>query len=1102
MKKVFTRILLHTCNFFLPISILFLCVGVQQTAHGQATVIIDSVTNNGGFESGATGWTITNGSQPNKWRVGTTATAGFSQTQAAFISQSATTPYAHTYDIDNGSIVHFYQDVNLPAAQPNATLSFRIICEGEGTTTLYDYLTVYLAPTSVTPTAGVDLGTTYQVGTTYNLLGPNWIQVNISIPPSLTGNVTAASARRLIFQWQNDFSVGDQPPAGIDNIKLVTHCGVATQPATAIAATTATFNWDAFPGATAYQVRYKKTSDPATVATWTTPVTVALPATSYNATGLAPNQVEYEYQVLAVGACSEWSFSEKFLTDCAPLTPRYTETFEGIQNDDEFPACMTITNPANSVFSSTVPLPFFNQDNHTPGGSKYAYFSFINSPDAIITPPLTLTGGSTYKFSYWYITDGYSGWTSLNAYFGSSPSISGLTGLIGTISNPLNTAYQQFTGTFTVPATGTYYVGIVCSNDGNPVYLTVDDLDLIELPPCAGRPVAGTIVPVSVCPNQTFQLDLAGGTSGATTGGITYQWQDSTILGWQNSVGPTAVQATYVDNITTPRRYRAIVTCNNSGMADTSAPFTVQIKSFIDCYCAPDYLDAGADDNITSFTLKNLTNNTASTPNNPPGYNDYTSQQPAPLPIPTLVMGQTDTVKITMGADGNQYSSLWIDFNHSGSFDNNEYFSLGTNAGASGVAAIPFTTPLNAEPGLTRLRVRGGDDQALNGFVPCGASGSDYGEAEDYLVDIIYPPCNGPVVAGAAIASDTAMCAGYTINLTDTTHEKKRSQLSWSWENSMDGGLSWNPVANSANKDTLNNVLFTGAVSYRLKMVCDATGDSSYSTVASINLKPPYDCYCYSQSAGGSGDSSDIGAVAIGTMTNTTGGPHILNPVAVRRRTDYTYIPNITMEADETYLLSIYQTQRNGIHADARVSVFIDYNNDLVYDANAQPNSELVYSAVTDLANFYLSTQIRIPNAVVPDVPTGLRVILNNDLDPQSPANQGCGPYESGETEDYVVMFRRIPQGVGNVSNIREIALYPNPTNGRFTVSANASRPMDQVALSVMSITGQTLLKKAYGSVGNKFVEELDLSETAKGIYFVELKTSAGEKVVRKLIIK
>lgn len=72
--------------------------------------------------------------------------------------------------------------------------------------------------------------------------------------------------------------------------------------------------------------------------------------------------------------------------------------------------------------------------------------------------------------------------------------------------------------------------------------------------------------------------------------------------------------------------------------------------------------------------------------------------------------------------------------------------------------------------------------------------------------------------------------------------------------------------------------------------------------------------------------------------------------------------------------------------------------------------------------------------------------------------------------------------GVEPVSFANGIALYPNPTRGKFTVQTNQT--MTDATLKVTTLTGQTVAQKTQIS-GNTV--ELDLSKEAAGIYFVEI---------------
>ncbi len=171
------------------------------------TTLISSTVNNGGFESGATGWTIANGSQTNKWYIGTTSFC--SGANAAFVGTASTN---NTYTITSTSTVHLYRDFTFPAGQTQITLTFDYKAQGES---IYDYMSVYLVPTATNPTAGTVLAAGRIGLTYYNLVG-SCTNYSITIPASAAG-----TTQRLVFSWINDNSVGTNPPATLDNVTII-----------------------------------------------------------------------------------------------------------------------------------------------------------------------------------------------------------------------------------------------------------------------------------------------------------------------------------------------------------------------------------------------------------------------------------------------------------------------------------------------------------------------------------------------------------------------------------------------------------------------------------------------------------------------------------------------------------------------------------------------------------------------------------------------------------------------------------------------------------------------------------------------------------------
>ncbi|MCD1118057.1 T9SS type A sorting domain-containing protein [Chryseobacterium turcicum] len=213
------------------------------------TTLISPTINNGGFESGTTGWTIVNGTETNKWQVSTDAATGFSGTNSAYISNSTSAPFANAYTDTSSSTSFLYRDITFPAGEVKGNLSFKLLVQGEtGTTgTIYDYLRVYLVPVSYTPTAGsIPDTSTYPNNWTLNMKGAAWTDQNIVLPN--VGNSNSPVTMRLVFMWRNDSSTSTQPPAAIDDITVTSSLpGTFISVATGNWGTASTWNANAVP---------------------------------------------------------------------------------------------------------------------------------------------------------------------------------------------------------------------------------------------------------------------------------------------------------------------------------------------------------------------------------------------------------------------------------------------------------------------------------------------------------------------------------------------------------------------------------------------------------------------------------------------------------------------------------------------------------------------------------------------------------------------------------------------------------------------------------------------------------------------------------------
>lgn len=636
--------------------------------------------------------------------------------------------------------------------------------------------------------------------------------------------------------------------------------------------------------------------------------------------------------------------------------------------------------------------------------------------------------------------------------------------------------------------------------------------NMMVLPPCAGTPNAGAITQMMVCPNTNFNLTLSGNT---LQGGLIYYWESApTATGPWTPVGLPTAAPTTTTQIPVATYFRCIVECQATALTDTTAPELIDLNSFYYCYCIsqanpPTFTFQ----NIGNVSLINTSNNAILLNNGNPlpllgNFSPINLYSQFAFTVPPIEIYRDSTYSglVTSFAQNtwynNGFAAIYIDYDRDGVFNPiTELAAAGFSNSPSQIMASNFTVPSTASYGITGMRVVyevAGSATTIN---PCGNYSN--GETEDYLVNIALPPCHTPPNAGIAHISDTITCPGYTVFLIDTTHDLNFQNLTFNWQYSVDG-VNFTDVP-LATADTMSFTVNSNTW-FRFRTTCNGTS-TGYSNVVKVVMSPPFACYGNSQAIGGILDSSDVGAVIISDMSNNnniysfiSGGPHLNNPNAIRRRTDYTSFGAMDLSTDSTYKLSIYHIMKSLTHADAKITVFIDYNNNQAYDV---PN-ERVFTGIANVNNFYLVGSFTTPVNPALNVPTGMRVVLNNDLGASAASDNGVGTYVSGETEDYLVKFRLkqlFPTSLEEVSQLDNVGVYPNPANSKVYIGFDAKENMD-VTISIISMTCSLVDTRVVSNIYGAHVSEFNVGSLAKGAYMIKISTSNGANLMRKLIVE
>ncbi len=230
----------------------------------------------------------------------------------------------------------------------------------------------------------------------------------------------------------------------------------------------------------------------------------------YTLSGLSPNTT-YDWYVrddCGGGDQSAWTGPATFTTECTVLSVPWNEGFEGMASVGLgiVPGCMAAD---GDWTTSDTPAYDYNMMPRT--GTNYIYTKY-NADDWLFSPPLDLTGGTSYTFSFWYVTDGLSGWTTVEAKYGTGQTSGDMTLAIGTpVSGPTNTSYVEYRGTFTPASSGTFYVAIHVVATYAPWAITFDDLSVYLTPSCPS-PMAQSASNIT-----TTSVDLDWTTGGAST---------------------------------------------------------------------------------------------------------------------------------------------------------------------------------------------------------------------------------------------------------------------------------------------------------------------------------------------------------------------------------------------------------------------------------------------------------------------------------------------------------------------------------------------------------------------------------------------------------
>ena len=559
---------------------------------------------------------------------------------------------------------------------------------------------------------------------------------------------------------------------------------------------------------------------------------------------------------------------------------------------------------------------------------------------------------------------------------------------------------RNVTGTFIVPFTSTPGITtmrVIVAESVSGAALTpclsygwgeTEDflIDIQAAVACSGTPIPGNTIAsaASVCPGSPVTLSLQNQTIGT---GVTYQWESADDASFTLNVQTLGTSPIQVANPTTPTYYRCLVDCG--GNSAYSVEVLVGINAFLNCYCSTGLggscgINAMSSVEIITTTLNNVTSGCTGPYNAFPASGSTTA---------TLLAGNPYTMNVGVIAGSNTQVAIWIDYNQNGTFETSEYTLINGNIPSGSTGSGTFTIPVTALSGPTGMRVRS-DWQGTTAWTPADAcTFRNWGETEDYIVDIQLPtPCSGVPAPGNTIASATTFCAPASAITLGLQNPNLGTGITYQWEQADDQAFTLGVVA--LGTGSTQSVTPSQASTW-YRCLVDCGGNSAYSGAIQITQNAPNQCYCIPAYTQGKTAGDLISNVVISgtTLSNNTGTSPV-NPA-------YTYFPaslganyTATMVAGNTYNVSV----TIGSFNNQGIAVWIDLNANGIFET---PSERIGFTAGTIATAFGTGTfPITIPCNPTPGT---YRMRVRENYAMSGVSIDPCITYTWGECEDYDV---------------------------------------------------------------------------------------------------
>ena len=499
---------------------------------------------------------------------------------------------------------------------------------------------------------------------------------------------------------------------------------------------------------------------------------------------------------------------------------------------------------------------------------------------------------------------------------------------------------------------------------------------------CIASNLSGTIFPSSyaVSATDTFTLILDAVNLAANT---SIEWQKSIDSVNYTPLPSLATRFTFLSQDSTAF-YRCKLSCGTTNYFTNNLKITQLYNMQTYCSSYSRYSNAI---NIGQVKFSNLLNGNAVPALSSQVFNaftDYCNVAPA-----VVNQGANYELSVKEIFHVNYIKSgvmVFIDYNKDGVFDNTtETIFLGkTKSGVNGYEARSFIQiPDSAPLGLTKMRIVLYDPNTQLPVEPCDAT--FYGETEDYLVQIMpAQPCTSVPDTLYTGASVTEVCS--TVSFRIFVASALGSGYTFQWFVSTDS-LNWASIPGAT-----SNAYFLSQNQqsfYKCLVTCSGA-DSVYTLPLRVGSSPFYLCYCDFKAINPS--LYQIKNVNLSTLDNTSGSKQKLY-------SNYTSITPAPLVKGGKYNFSVtYEAEY--YKSTMLIKAYIDYDRNGVFGNKANEIISLGALAFSSQLSNTKSILLSVPDSANIGI-TGLRIAyweVNSNS-----SNNGCGSFNHGEVEDYLV---------------------------------------------------------------------------------------------------